>query len=208
MQPLPKPKLSAVLEIYQHSTQFSPILRRHNSEVPKREANYRKKSLKKIGHGGNYLSKHAGVHEKGTFSLSDLMEKVKNNEKAAKAGAVTLFIGIVRGETLEERNTVQKIIIDAYEEKANEILEGICEELLKKPGITDVQIHHMIGEFDVGEELVYVSVSGGHRKDVFPVLEEAVERYKAETPIFKKERITDSKGRITEYWISEKNHTQ
>ena len=151
------------------------------------------------------MSNHAGVHEKGTFSLSDLMEKVKSNEKAAKAGAITLFIGVVRGETLEEKNAVQKIIIDAYEEKADEVLERICNELSKKPGIIDVQIHHMIGEFNVGEDLVYVSVSGAHRKDVFPVLEEAVERYKAETPIFKKERITDSKGRMTEYWTSERN---
>jgi len=158
--------------------------------------------------GANYLSKRASMHEKGTFSLSDLMKRTKNNPKIVKAGAINLFIGVVRGETLEEKSTVKKIIIDAYEEKANEVLEKICDDLSKKHGIIDVQIHHMTGEFDVGEDLVYVSVAGAHRRDVFPVLEEAVERYKSETPIFKKERIADAEGKITEYWTSEKYNTQ
>ena len=39
------------------------------------------------------------------------------------------------------------------------------------------------GEFNVGEDLVYVSVAGSHRTDVFPALREAVERYKSEAPI-------------------------
>ena len=76
----------------------------------------------------------------------------------------------------------------------------------RKPGIVDVQIHHLLGEFNVGEDLVYVSVAGSHRTDVFPVLREAVERYKSEAPIFKKERVTDAKGSATEFWVSEKEN--
>ena len=33
---------------------------------------------------------------------------------------------------------------------------------------------------------------------------EAVERYKNEAPVFKKEQIIDAKGAATEYWVSEK----
>jgi molybdopterin synthase catalytic subunit len=76
--------------------------------------------------------------------------------------------------------------------------------LSQKPGIVDVQIHHLLGEFNIGEDLVYVSVAGSHRTDVFPVLREAVERYKKEAPIFKKERVINVKGSATEYWVSEK----
>jgi molybdopterin synthase catalytic subunit len=68
----------------------------------------------------------------------------------------------------------------------------------------DVQIHHLLGEFDVGEDLVYVMVAGSHRKQVFPVLEEAVERYKKEAPIFKKELITTGKGAKKAYWTAER----
>ncbi|MGA2524823.1 MAG: molybdenum cofactor biosynthesis protein MoaE, partial [Candidatus Bathyarchaeia archaeon] len=60
------------------------------------------------------------------------------------------------------------------------------------------------GEFKVGDDLVYVAVAGSHRPEVFSVLREAVERYKSEAPIFKKERVVTEKG-SSEYWVSEKH---
>jgi len=153
------------------------------------------------------LTTHAGVHEKGTFSVLDLLSNVKKSGNYEKAGAITLFIGVARGETLEGEK-VQKLTLEAYEEKANEVFTKICEDLSKKPGIVDVQIHHLLGEFDVGEDIVYVLVAGSHRTNVFPVLREAVERYKSEAPVFKKEQIVDAKGSATEYWVSEKEHQQ
>ena len=152
------------------------------------------------------LTTRAGVHEKGTISVSDVINNSKKNDNFKKAGAIALFIGVARGETLKGEN-VQKLTLEAYEEKANAVLVKICDDLSKKPGIIDVQIHHLLGEFSVGEDLVYVLVAGSHRTEVFQVLQEAVERYKSEVPVFKKERITDSNGSATEYWVSEKeNH--
>jgi len=149
------------------------------------------------------LTTHAGVHEKGTFSISDLISSAKRSENCEKTGAIALFIGVARGETLEGEK-VQKLTLEAYEEKANEVLTKICDDLSKKPGITDVQIHHLLGEFNIGEDVVYVSVAGSHRTDVFPVLQEAVERYKSEAPVFKKEHVIDAEGSASEYWVSEK----
>lgn len=153
------------------------------------------------------MTAHAGVHEKGTFSVLDLINNTKRNINYKKAGAMTLFIGVTRGETLEGEK-VQKITLEAYEEKANAVLTKICYDLSKKPGIVDVQIHHLLGEFDVGEEMVYVLVAGSHRTDVFPVLREAVERYKNEAPVFKKENVIDAKGLANEYWVSEKEYQE
>lgn len=149
------------------------------------------------------MTANAGVHEKGTFTISDLISSVKKSDGFEKAGAIALFIGVARGETLTGER-VQKLILEAYEEKANEVLEKVCEDLSKKPGIVDVQIHHLLGEFNVSEDMVYVSVAGSHRTDVFSVLQEAVERYKSEAPLFKKEHIIDAKGSVSEYWVSEK----
>jgi len=151
------------------------------------------------------LTEYAGVHEKGTLSILDLLSGIKKNGNFEKAGAIALFIGVARGETLEGEK-VQELTLEAYEEKANEVLAKICADLSQKPGIVDVQIHHLLGEFNVGEDLVYVSVAGSHRTDVFPVLREAVERYKSEAPIFKKERIVTQKGSAAEYWVSEKEN--
>jgi len=149
------------------------------------------------------LATNAGVHEKGTFSVTDLINNAKRSENYEKTGAMALFIGVTRGETLEGEK-VRKLTLEAYGEKANEVLGMICDDLAKKPGIVDVQIHHLLGEFDIGEDLVYVLVAGSHRTDVFPVLQEAVERYKSEAPVFKKEHIIDEKGSAAEYWVSEK----
>jgi molybdopterin synthase catalytic subunit len=148
---------------------------------------------------------NAGVHEKGTFNAQDAIDNIKKDPDYRKAGAIGLFIGVVRGETLEaEKGKVEGLTIEAYEEKADQVLMNISNELTQKPGIVNIQIHHLLGEFKVGDDLVYVAVAGAHRTDVFPVLREAVERYKSEVPVFKKERIVDKQGNRSEYWVSEK----
>ena len=153
--------------------------------------------------GSARLTEHAGVHEKGTFTIQDLLNSTRKNKNFDKTGAIAVFIGVARGETLEGEK-VEKLTMQAYEEKANEVLTKISTDLSKKPGIVDVQIHHLLGEFNVGEDLVYVSVAGSHRNEVFSVLREAVERYKSEAPVFKKEKIVTAKGETAEYWVSEK----
>lgn len=144
----------------------------------------------------------AGVHEKGTISLPNLLASLRASKDFRKAGAIGIFIGVVRGESAKGE-VVEKLELEAYEEKANEALGEICRDLRREEGVIDVQIHHFTGEFDVGEDLVYVIVAGAHRGDVFPTLEEAVERYKKEAPIFKKEYSIDERGRSKSLWVSE-----
>ncbi len=148
------------------------------------------------------MTKKAGVHKKSTLKLAQIIQTTKADRDFHKAGAIALFIGVVRGKTRNKE--VKKLELEAYEEKANEVLENICKDLSKREGIVDVQIHHMLGEFQVGEELVYVLVAGAHRNKIFPVLQEAVERYKKEVPIFKKEYVTNEEGKTKSYWVSER----
>ena len=150
------------------------------------------------------MSAKAGVHEKGSFTVQDAINNIKKDANYHKAGAIGLFVGVVRGENFNGQK-VEKLKLEAYEEKANEVLGKICDDLSQKPGVVDVQIHHLLGEFNVGDDLVDVAVAGAHRNDVFPVLREAVERYKSEAPVFKKEHILDAKGSAAEYWVSEKH---
>ena len=85
----------------------------------------------------------------------------------------------------------------------NKVLEGICSKLKMTEGIVDVQIHHMLGEFEVSDELVYVLVAGAHRNDIFPTLRRAIEQYKKSAPIFKKEHRVTKGGKTESYWLSE-----
>jgi len=148
-------------------------------------------------------TKHGVVHPKGTLQLSDLLESVKKRRDYHKVGAIGLFIGVVRGEA-KKGELVKRLQLEAYEEKADEVLEKICKDLKSREGVVDVQIHHFTGDFEQGEDLVYVLVAGGHRQNVFPILREAVERYKKEVPIFKKEYVKDKKGGVKSYWVSER----
>jgi len=150
---------------------------------------------------------YVGIHKKGEFTLSDLLKSVKEFSDFHRAGAIATFVGVVRGETLDGKN-VTGMELEAYEEQANKILGNICEELKKRKGIVDVQIHHFVGEFSVGEDLVYVVVAGAHRQNVFGVLRETVERYKSETPVFKKEHIVNETGTKEAYWVSEREAQQ
>jgi len=149
---------------------------------------------------------YAGVHRKGEISLSTLLDAVKADQNFPRAGAVGIFIGVVRGESIRGETT-EKLELEAYEEKANEILRNICRDLKDQEGVIDVQIHHFLGEFDIGEDLVYVIVAGAHRHNVFPVLQQAVERYKKEAPIFKREYVIDKTGRAKSFWTSEYGET-
>jgi len=78
--------------------------------------------------GALYLSAKAGVHEKGTFTVQDTINNIKKDPNYHKAGAIGLFIGVVRGETFEGQK-VEKLQLEAYEEKANQVLGKICDDL-------------------------------------------------------------------------------
>ena len=148
------------------------------------------------------------MHQKGSFSFLGMIDDVKKEPSFGKAGAIALFIGTVRMEA-KKGERVEKLELEAYEEKANQVLRNICDELRKRPGVTEVQIHHLLGEFKPGEDIVYVLVAGSHRQNIFPVLQEAVERYKSEAPIFKKEHVLSRRGEKKASWLSQtKTHPQ
>lgn len=142
--------------------------------------------------------KRTGVSKKDEVSLQDVLNLARSNPELKKGGAIATFTGIVRGHTHEGKE-VQKLEVEAHPEEANKALAKISKELRANPGVIDVLIHHLTGEFHVGEDLVYVVTVGESRKDAFQALEEAVERYKKEATIWKKEYLKDG----TSHWVSE-----
>ena len=141
--------------------------------------------------------KRSGISRKGTVSLQDLLNLAKSNPNLKKGGAIATFTGIVRGYT-HEGKIVEKLEVEACEEEASKALVEISEELRLSQGVIDVLIHHLVGEFYVGEDLVYVVTIGKSRKDAFKALELAVEKYKKTAEIWKKEYLRDG----TSYWVS------
>jgi molybdopterin synthase catalytic subunit len=122
-------------------------------------------------------------------SLIDEMKKSSN-----EVGAVTIFIGVVRGTS--EKEKVLKLEYEAHETLAPQTIKNIVEELKTKHGIIDAIVEHKVGMVQVGEEVMYVLVASKHRKEGRKALAELVDRIKRDVPIWKKE-VTEK----TAYWV-------
>ena len=142
--------------------------------------------------------KRTGIDRKETVRFQDLVDLAKKNPDASKAGAIVTFTGIVRGYTHEGKE-VDKLEMQAYDELAEKALEKISAELRVKKGVVDVIIHHLVGSFRVGEDLVYVVVLADSRRNAFSTAQEAVECYKKEVAVWKKEYLKDGSS----YWVKE-----
>ncbi|MCE8427720.1 MAG: molybdopterin synthase [Candidatus Methanoperedens sp.] len=127
-------------------------------------------------------------------TLNSLILKVKCGKYIEKAGAIGTFTGIVRAVT--DNTHTEFLEFEEYRGLAKRKMDEICADLMQKEGVVDVIMHHKTGIIKKGEDIVYVVVAAGHREQLFPVLREAIERLKAEVPIWKKEHTL--KG---DWWV-------
>ena len=138
----------------------------------------------------------SGIYNKGKIKFEDIMKSIKLNPKIRECGAILTFTGIVR-ITSEDDKPVKGLKIDAYDELANKTINKICTETKKKTGIIDVKIIHLKGEFNISDDLVYVIVASAHREEGFEALRNAVEKYKKEVSVWKREEFLNG----TSEWI-------
>ncbi|MCP8305115.1 MAG: molybdenum cofactor biosynthesis protein MoaE [archaeon] len=136
----------------------------------------------------------SGIYNKGEMdmpSVDDLLSELPKD-----SGAIMTFIGVVK-EVGKDDKKVIGLEIESYDEYANFTIKNICDEIKEKYGLSLAKIYHFKGSFKVGEPLVLVIVAGRHRKQTFPALQEAIERYKKELAVWKKEFYVDG----SEEWI-------
>ncbi len=119
-----------------------------------------------------------------------LVEAVRRDE----AGAVALFYGIVRNESLGR--PVSYLEYDAYPEMAIKKMKEVAQEVRTRFAVTDIGVIHRTGRLEIGETSLLVAVSAPHREAAFAACHHAVDRLKQIVPIWKKEVWTDG-----EEWI-------
>jgi len=138
----------------------------------------------------------SGIYNKGDFGLEKIINSIKRNPDIKKAGSIHTFTGIVRDTSINGKPVIS-MKIDAYEELANKSINEICEKLKKENGIIDIKLVHLKGDFDLSEDLVYVVVASAHRNEGFNVISKAVEMYKKEIAVWKKENFSDGTSEWT-----------
>ena len=95
------------------------------------------------------------------------------------AGAVVSFQGVTR--------EVERLDYEAYEEMASERIASILDEVVAAHGLEAAAAEHRVGSVPLGEPSVIVAVSAAHREGAFAGAWEAIDRIKAEAPIWKRE---------------------
>ena len=130
--------------------------------------------------------------------MNMILESLTKHPNYHRAGAVASFIGIVREDPVKDgTGAVSHLEYEAYSSIAVKQLEEIRQSMLKRPGIIEVSIHHIIDRLGVGEPSLLVAVLGKHRQEAFATLAETVDRVKKDVPIWKKE-FTEGGA----YWVS------
>lgn len=127
-------------------------------------------------------------------TLFSLISRIKQNPLIRETGAIGSFTGIVR-EITEDGET-RGLDFESYEGVASDIIKQIEQDLIAREGVMDVIIHHKTGWIGPGEDIVYIVVAAAHRQQLFPALSDAIERVKAEVPIWKKEYTTSG-----DFWV-------
>jgi molybdopterin synthase catalytic subunit len=124
--------------------------------------------------GGETALIHVRVTE-DPLSLEAVAGRVRN----PAAGAVVVFEGITRA--------VDALEYEAYVEMAGERITQILAEVKERHALAAVAAEHRVGLVPLSQPSVVVAVSAPHRDAAFAGAREAIDRIKAEAPIWKKE---------------------
>jgi molybdopterin synthase catalytic subunit len=112
-------------------------------------------------------------------------ERLTAGVATSHTGAIVTFQGTTRD--------VDRLEYEAYEPMASERIEAILTEVAARYEVEGIAAEHRIGTVPLGEPSVIVTVTAAHREEAFAAAREAIDRIKAEAPIWKRE-VDGEKG--------------
>ena len=111
-----------------------------------------------------------------------------------ECGATVTLDGYVRKFT-KGRETLH-LVYEAYDSMAIKEMQKLVEQAKRDFEISNVGIVHRLGQLEIGETSVVISVAAPHRKAAFAACEWLIRELKRTVPIWKKEVYADG-----EEWI-------
>jgi len=136
-------------------------------------------------HGGDELALIPPVSGGGADVHSRITAEPLSLERIAAlvvrpgAGAIVSFQGVTR--------EVESLDYEAYAEMAEERIAAILDECCERHGLEAAAAEHRTGTVPLGRPSVVVAVAAAHRGEAFAGAREAIDRIKAEAPIWKRE---------------------
>jgi molybdopterin synthase catalytic subunit len=118
-----------------------------------------------------------------------------NYLQSEQAGAIDLFLGVVRDNTQER--PVDRLEYEAYDRMAISEMQKIAHEAQQQWPILRYAIIHRKGTLQIGEMAVLIGVATAHRADAFDACRYIIDTIKKTVPIWKKEVFTSG-----EEWVN------
>jgi molybdopterin synthase catalytic subunit len=118
------------------------------------------------------------------------LDKVRSPD----SGGIVTFLGTVRDNAKGRK--IAKMNIEVYESMALTQLEAIRAEALEKFGVNEIVVVHRYGDLEVGDNIVFVAVSAGHRVEAFKACMYIIDELKQRVPIWKKETTPEG-----DFWV-------
>lgn len=130
------------------------------------------------------------IFVQGPVATTFIAESIQQHSSKKEIGAHSIFLGQVRADVVDGK-TIRAIDYTTYEAMALEKMHQIREDLFAKYQLTCMHVYHSLGQVKAGELCLFVFTSSMRRKAAIDACEEAVERIKAELPIWGKELFED-----------------
>lgn len=132
-------------------------------------------------------------------TLETLVTEAKQSPLAERSGAIATFTGRVRAKDAADDSRTTHLKFEKYDGVAEQRMADIADELTARDGVFEVLFHHRTGVVVDGEDIVFVVVLAGHRREAFRTVEDGIDRLKDEVPLFKKETTEDE-----EFWVHDR----
>ncbi|RDI72065.1 molybdopterin synthase [Halopelagius longus] len=132
-------------------------------------------------------------------TLERLVERAKASPRAEYAGAIATFTGRVRAKDEEDDARTVRLEFEKYDGVAEERMATIESELADREGVEEVLTFHRTGVVEDGDDIVFVVVLAGHRREAFRAVEDGIDRLKDEVPLFKKETTVED-----DFWVHDR----
>jgi len=114
----------------------------------------------------------------GSLDVKEISNRWYDEIRTLNYGALITFIGIIRAE-----DSIEALSFDIYEPILKKWFDAWQEEAKRRGAI--VKMAHAIGDVSISESSYIAAVSSPKRKVALALIEEFVEDFKANAPIWK-----------------------
>jgi molybdopterin synthase catalytic subunit len=126
----------------------------------------------------------------GPIPPASVTELIAAQRSETGVGGQSIFAGQVRDDEVDGKR-VHAIDYTCYESMATDQIRAIQDSLREKYNLTSIKVIHSRGKVPVGQLCIVVFTSAKRRKAAIAACEEALEKIKAEVPIWGEEIFED-----------------